>query len=608
MFQKMSYGMPINWYLLRIAIGVFAIFFLIARVACPDAMIVTQAMKASTIVEVFIDEGKIVCEFEIGEEDIPAFCNRPPGKIFESLSVESTTRAGWIQTFLDDGWSMKADENLLVGKLINVSQGKRVSRDEITGEPLAEQPSDTENVLRICMHYTLSITPKSVSLCPPSIADTENPIANIGFVVYHQGVSVNDFRYLSREETLDLDWIDPWYSRFRHSNLRRQFSAPLSVYLYVEPYEVRKEIVMRPKDLANWIDLEALEDDVISVDSQPRIKEKAVELLSAKNPVTIDGKVALGKLDRIHFVRRTLRTTGIVDPPVEIDTASATMGIIFVYPIDQLPSQVTVEWELFHPKIETIPAVATDEAGGLPSQITRDDPVLVWNNYLTNPTIPRLAIISQPPSQRQNYFLIALVACGLFVLGRSVRLGLSQLRKERIDQIAAGRTVSTLLVGVCLIAIGVTLFTRIGASMPEEEARPLLNGLLHNVYRSFDHHEDSLIYDRLSQSISGELLSKVFLETRKSMEIKNQGGLRISVKELEVLDLKPIRHNRKNELTYQCRWVVSGSVAHWGHIHQRANEHLALITIAPKDDRWKIISMDILDGQSVNLQPGTTTI
>ena len=36
--------------------------------------------------------------------------------------------------------------------------------------------------------------------------------ATIGFVCYHEGVPVNDFRYLSEEVTLDLDWDDPWFS------------------------------------------------------------------------------------------------------------------------------------------------------------------------------------------------------------------------------------------------------------------------------------------------------------------------------------------------------------------------------------------------------------
>ena len=38
-----------------------------------------------------------------------------------------------------------------------------------------------------------------------------------------------------------------WYSAFRNRNLRRQFEAPIHAFLYVEPYEARVEVVVRPR-------------------------------------------------------------------------------------------------------------------------------------------------------------------------------------------------------------------------------------------------------------------------------------------------------------------------------------------------------------------------
>jgi hypothetical protein len=131
------------------------------------------------------------------------------------------------------------------------------------------------------------------------------------------------------------------------------------------------------------------------------------------------------------------------------------------------------------------------------------------------------------------------------------------------------------------------------------DAEQLIGGLLYNVYRAFDHHDESLIYDRLSQSIAGELLSDVYLETRKSMEVKNQGGLRISVKDVSVIELGPTNSKKKSEFSFQCRWQVSGSIGHWGHIHRRVNEHLAHLTLAPQDGRWKITAIEMLDQQQL---------
>ncbi len=100
------------------------------------------------------------------------------------------------------------------------------------------------------------------------------------------------------------------------------------------------------------------------------MKRRIAQFLSAKNPVFIDGRSVEGRLDRIHFINRTLRSTGIIEPPVDLDVTSATLGVIFVYPIDELPEEVSMKWELFNEKIPSIPAVASDEAGGLPSTVT----------------------------------------------------------------------------------------------------------------------------------------------------------------------------------------------------------------------------------------------
>jgi hypothetical protein len=139
--------------------------------------------------------------------------------------------------------------------------------------------------------------------------------------------------------------------------------------------------------------------------------------------------------------------------------------------------------------------------------------------------------------------------------------------------------------------------------LSEDSAQELLSGLLHNVYRSFDHHDESLIYDRLAKSIAGELLSDVYLETRKSMEVKNQGGLRISVKEVIVTELDLVQEAGA-EPTFRCRWRVAGWIGHWGHVHARANEHVALITVAPRDGRWKITGIEMLDEQPLEPSPG----
>ena len=109
----------------------------------------------------------------------------------------------------------------------------------------------------------------------------------------------------------------------------------------------------------------------------------------------IDGVAREWELDRIHFVKRTLRTTGVVDPPQDLPLASATLGIIFSYPVDGLPQEATMDWDVFTPRIQKVPSSATDEVGGMPSILTPEDPQLVWKNFLKNPR--NMALVELPP-------------------------------------------------------------------------------------------------------------------------------------------------------------------------------------------------------------------
>jgi hypothetical protein len=568
-----------------------------ANHARADAVVVTRAMQASTVAEIFIEEKQIRAEIEVGAADMAAFVNVLSDELYEKITGHARPLEERLRTFFESDWVVRADGRTLRGKLERLVAAKRIVRDNVTGEALADQPSDAELVVRITLSYELADHPHSLTFRPPASGNAAT--ANIGFVCYHSGLPVNDFRYMSGEVTLDLDWDDPWYSRFRHPNLRRQFDAPLSAYLYIEPYEVRKEIIVRPKDLQAWLDLDLRTDGVIPVDQQEKLKERVADFLSEMNPVTIDGQPAQGRLDRIHFIHRTLRATGIIEPAVDLDATSATLGVIFVYPVDTLPEKVSMKWELFSPQIQAIPAVASDEAGGLPAEVTPGDPILEWKNYLTNPTSPQMMTVARPPSKRRFAVPIFSVFCGGVVVAMIAVLRRRWSMGKGVSRIALATSIAAIVVGVISLPIA-----RVTIADPFEErhilsaqaAEEVVSSLLYNVYRSFDRHDENLIYDRLAKSISGELLSVVYLETRKSMEVKNQGGLRISVKEVTVAELESVAEDPA-EPTFRCRWRVSGWIGHWGHIHARANEHVALITIAHRDGVWKITAIEMLDEQ-----------
>ena len=576
----------VHRFLLLLCLGCLA-FLLTARTAEADAIFTNRAMTASTIAEIFIQADSVRVELEIGIQDLEAFQNLLPDELYEKLGNAPSPITERSRRFFAEDWVICPEGGApLGGKIEHAVARQRVRRDEITGEPLPAAPGQIEIVVSVTLTYALPRRPQSLSIQPPRAQENQSVAANIGFVAYHCGLPVTDFRYFSSKETVDLDWNDPWFSRFRNRNLKRQYDAPLAAFLYVEHFEVRQEIICRPKDLQQWIDLGVAGKDVIRVEDQQVLMERVGAFLAGRNPLSIDGQHVELTLDRIHFIRRNLRRTGIVDPPEDLDLTSATLGVIFAVPTRELPQEVTMTWELFSPKIQRVPVVATDEAGGLPSFVTPDDPVLKWQNFLTNPSRPSFVELNVPPKPRKLTIpLVGLVF--LFVAGF-----LSFKLKPPVGRVIR----KTLIVLVPVLVVGILFILLAGApGVNQSNAEAIVSGLLRNVYRAFDFRDENRIYDILERSASGPLLSQVYLETRKALEIQNQGGARVKVKEVEMLSV--VSENLAGEIGFVARsvWNVSGSVGHWGHIHQRRNRYEAVFTVKPVKASWKFTEIELLE-------------
>jgi hypothetical protein len=137
--------------------------------------------------------------------------------------------------------------------------------------------------------------------------------------------------------------------------------------------------------------------------------------------------------------------------------------------------------------------------------------------------------------------------------------------------------------------------------MSDENAVNVLNSLLKNIYRSFDFREEADVYDRLATSVSGDLLSEIYLQNRKSMVVTQAGGARARVKEVEILDVDVNNlENKPLGLLFHAKWTAMGSVGHWGHIHIRKNQYEANITVEPVDGAWKITDLELLEENRID--------
>jgi hypothetical protein len=549
--------------------------------AMADAIMRTDAMFATTIAEIYVGDEEVMVDFEVGLTDLEAFANLLPDAIYAEMGNTPIPQQERARKFFSEDFLLIPDGGTpLSGRIIAMGPEPRVVRDAITGEPLPVDEEDPEMVVRMRLAYELAARPDSLTIAPGS----KMRQTSIGFVAYHRSVAVNDFRFLTPAQTLQLDWQDPWYTAFATRALRRTNFAPMSGFIYVEPYEVRKEIILRPKDLQNWVDLGLEGRDTIPVEIQEERKLKVGEFLRDHQPVVIDGQAIEAQLARVNFLDRSLKTSMVIDPPRELPIDSAVLGVIFVYPtVEPLPQNVAMTWDLFNDKIQLVPGSTVDQAGPLPTFLEPDYAVLEWQNFLKNPELPTLLPTGEPPglvARLAIYFrwLFAVAAIGFFI-----QMARPQSRPR--PGISAGLLLA-------LTGMGGSFWLASDAVINRQKAEPIVAALLHNVYRAFDFRAEDDIYDVLDQSVSGDLLAEIYLETRRSLELANQGGARAKVKSVELTELE-VEPGDEDGFVAASTWTVGGSVGHWGHIHERRNQYRARLDIAPVDGAWKLTGMTI---------------
>ncbi len=300
--------------------------------------------------------------------------------------------------------------------------------------------------------------------------------------------------------------------------------------------------------------------------------------------------MATPRLDRIHFIERTLKRSGVVTPPRDLETNTATLGVIYSYPTPSTAKKVMVEWDLFNEKINMVPIVFTDEAGPFRYRITADEPKITWDNYILHPKDRNISTVHVTQSTIALPWLALLLGTLFLVL-----ITLYILRKKKILLVLAIISLLTALFSWPLVKV--TIDSPIQAKLDNKEARLLLHELLSNVYRSFVFKEEGAIYDALSKSVDGDLLSEIYLQVKRSLELKNQGGAEASVDTIEIKDLKLTELD--NGYALDGSWDVNGSVGHWGHIHKRANHYDAEFVIEPVKKVWKIKTMKVYNEERI---------
>ena len=132
---------------------------LMPAVAAADAIIRTQAMFASTIAEIYVEEDAVRLDLEIGLQDLGAFRSLLPDEIHRRMGYGEAPLADRLQRFLSDEFRIVADGEPRSGQLARLGPSERVRRDEITGEPLPPE-GEPETVVNAAFVWPLRAPPE----------------------------------------------------------------------------------------------------------------------------------------------------------------------------------------------------------------------------------------------------------------------------------------------------------------------------------------------------------------------------------------------------------------------------------------------------------------
>ncbi len=536
---------------------VFALMFW-APLLSADWMNLTGAETANNIAEIYVLDDHIKVKLEVYIGDLDKFEELVPDEWLKDASDKRPPLEKRLQAFAAKRLQFKTDDGVqLPAKLELVEPRNRVDRQSafagminpMTRQRVGEAPAD-KRVLYAEIIYPFDRKPKQLQIIPPK--DERGIVsATIGFLAYHQGVPIIDFRYLSEAANLNLDWQDPWYTKFENKNLSRHHKYPLMLFLYVEPRQVRLESLMRVSDITEMTSFD-VEDQRVSMKDKHRLLQKHIKHYFAdEQSLHIDGDKFKPDSIRVGFLSATLFGLKIVDDSTTVDESSLLVGVSQQFFIDSLPQKINSRWQYFNPRVDRIPYIATDPVGPLQGLITKDDPEFSWENFL----------------QKYSESIIKPVA-----VETGLNINIPYFGKKKIVN-----------------------------QLPDQtQALSIASGVLENVRVAFIEKEPDNILRVLGEVVSTDEPTRLKTELAKLFSPEISGG---AVGEVQVFNDIKIANIRQLDNPESFSTTISGSASisarHWGHIDLRQVRFQLLLDLIEVNNKWQLADLTVIDLKDV---------
>ncbi|MEZ5384325.1 MAG: hypothetical protein R3F13_02290 [Prosthecobacter sp.] len=364
-------------------------------------------------------------------------------------------------------------------------------------------------------------------------------------------------------------------------------------YLYVEPFQTRFEVLFDAARVMEWIWPGKTQPEKLDAALQQEISDLLALRADAWCALMVRD-VPMPTPQPLAAVIKGL--PGNTIPMKEGEALAlnqAMVGLIWEFGTPPGPDEITVKWDGWMPGMKSIPVKAffgpLSETGELLERIK----IFRWRNLGRLPLPSPLAEV--PAFQVPN--VIRLPLGGILWLLGGVIFYIYLKVKERGLPGGGLPYFAVWLLGAVLMSQLLVLPLQTGAGGPVvtevADAQAIVAPLLRNVYRAFDHHVESDVYDVLARSVDGELLRKLYLETIQALTLDGREGTRVTIAEFSATVDKVEPDSKGGGFIADCNWMARGIVGHWGHSHPRVNIYNARVTITPTKGEWKLTGLEV---------------
>jgi len=366
--------------------------------------------------------------------------------------------------------------------------------------------------------------------------------------------------------------------------------------MYVAPYQVRVEALFSAETFLGWLGEKTDAVAALSADVQKQITGKAAQKAERWCSLKENGDTARGRLVAASFVKGEPGRTEPLKEGEPVAARQSMIGFVWEFATSPAPQTLEVQWWEWQPEFTTLPMKIFFGSQSDTVEMSRALPFAKWRNEgRLAPPKPLAEVPSLPP---QTYLPVPVASAVWLVIGLVYYVMRNRTgRKPRGGWL--GMVIAWLFVALLLSPMGVMHVRnpadKVAAPVTTaNDASRIAGPLLRNIYRAFDYHTESQVYDSLARSVDGELLRKLYLDTTQALAIDDREGTRVKVSDVDV-QIDKVTPGRDLAFTAEGQWTAMGTVGHWGHSHTRVNRYNAKVTIKPVGSEWKISGIEVLE-------------